>query len=374
MTGGWTGGHVFPIKSLLEYININKDFVRLIDKIYWVGKAQSLENEMFLSIKDKMSYKIRFVSILSGKYRREKSFIARIKNIRDIFLFITWTIQSFFFLLFKRIDVIFCKWWYVALPVVVAWAILRKKILVHESDTKSGLVNRIGAKFAKHTYTWFSHVLPNSTTVWQILSDDIVVQKSENFVEKEMLVKDEFESKLSNLDKNKTTIFVSWWSQWSRKLYQTLLNILHKKDIDNHFQFIVTLGKLNQDMKKDLTKFDNVHVFDFLSQKQMWFAYFISDISLTRAGTTSLAEQKLYDQKIIMIPIPWTHDQYKNAEYYVDKYWDELVDQNKSKFEEILYETLLDNVGFKKKMKNKDRLAEIHKAKKIICDELFKID
>jgi hypothetical protein len=45
--------------------------------------------------------------------------------------------QSLVYLLRFRIDVVFCKGGYVALPVVVAAWILRKKILVHESDTRA---------------------------------------------------------------------------------------------------------------------------------------------------------------------------------------------------------------------------------------------
>ena len=45
--------------------------------------------------------------------------------------------------------------------------------------------------------------------------------------------------------------------------------------------------------------------------------YLNSDIAITRAGTTSLAEQQLFDLKLIMIPIPWTHDQKDNAKWYV---------------------------------------------------------
>jgi len=43
----------------------------------------------------------------------------------------------------------------VALPVVLAAALLRRKVVVHESDTRPGLVNKIAARFAKKTFTGF---------------------------------------------------------------------------------------------------------------------------------------------------------------------------------------------------------------------------
>ncbi len=57
--------------------------------------------------------------------------------------------------------------------------------------------------------------------------------------------------------------------------------------------------------------------YDFLSQKAIGELYLTSDIAITRAGTTSLAEQELFDLKLLMIPIPRTHDQLDNAKRYV---------------------------------------------------------
>jgi len=65
------------------------------------------------------------------------------------------------------------------LPVVIAGKILRKKIIVHESDTRPGLVNKIASKFASTTFTGFDDVLPKSKTVGQILSEEIVVDSAE---------------------------------------------------------------------------------------------------------------------------------------------------------------------------------------------------
>jgi UDP-N-acetylglucosamine--N-acetylmuramyl-(pentapeptide) pyrophosphoryl-undecaprenol N-acetylglucosamine transferase len=80
---------------------------------------------------------LTFLPLLSGKWRREKGLEAFLKNIGDLFKFTIGILQSLVYLLRFRIDVVFCKGGYVALPVVVAAWILRKKILVHESDTRA---------------------------------------------------------------------------------------------------------------------------------------------------------------------------------------------------------------------------------------------
>ena len=62
------------------------------------------------------------------------------------------------------------------MPVVFAAALLHKKIVVHESDTHAGLVNRLASRFATKVFTGFDNVLPKSKTVGQILSDEILVE------------------------------------------------------------------------------------------------------------------------------------------------------------------------------------------------------
>lgn len=79
----------------------------------------------------------------------------------------------------------------------------------------------------------------------------------------------------------------------------------------------MVLGKLNQGANQLFTPFANVKTLEFCTQSQLGSLYQNADIVLTRAGTTSLAEQELFDIKLIMVPIPRTHDQFTNAMRYV---------------------------------------------------------
>ncbi len=371
MAWWWTGWHVFPIKSLIEYISSKSQYSSKIKNLYRLWEKNSLEQNIFNNIKPS-TFTSKFISIVSWKFRRETIWRSRLKNVRDIFIFIAGIFQSLFRLLYLRIDVIFCKWWYVALPVVLAWAILRKKIIVHESDTHPWLVNRIASKFASKTFTGFDWVFRKWETVWQILSDEIIVSEKDIKNWLQTLVQDNFKNIISNIDKYKTLILVVWWSQWSKRLYQSLQKImLESSGLKTDFVFFLVLWVLNKDIKNLFCDLDNVHTFDFVSQKEMWTLCYLSDIAITRAGTTSLAEQKLYDMKLLMIPIPWTHDQYDNANYYVKKYWDILVDQKNEQFLTKLWMTIRKFKNFKKKPTSKNRLEEISIAKDKIIQEII---
>jgi len=206
-----TWWHVFPVKSIIEYINKHPEYSQEISKIIRFWEKNSLESEIFDKISQN-NQNLFFQTIVSGKYRRETPFKSKLKNIRDMFKFCRWIFQSIYYLKKYQIDVIFCKGGYVALPVVFAWKILRKKIVVHESDVHSGLVNRIASKFATTVFTWFDNVLPNSITVWQILSDDIISHESIRNIPSHTEVWEELTlaEQLFYSDPNKTYLLVMW--------------------------------------------------------------------------------------------------------------------------------------------------------------------
>lgn len=72
-----------------------------------------------------------------------------------------------------------------------------------------------------------------------------------------------------------------------------------------------------------------------------------------------------------MVPIPWTHDQYDNAKYYVEHYDDILLDSNDPNYKENMLSIFTEYKNFKKEKVTKDILAEISVAKEKIVQELI---
>ena len=357
---GGTGWHVFPIKSLIETILSEKEYKDKVKQIVWIWSKNSLEQD----VAEKFWDNVKFISILSWKFRRETPLKSHLKNIRDLFLFAAWCFQAIFHLLKVRADVVFCKWWYVALPVVFAAKFLWKPIYVHESDVRPWLVNKIGNKFSKQSFCWFDWVFDWAIVVGQILSDEIVPE-------------DWYESKYSKelqLEKgDKPSVLVMWWSQWSKNLYKMLATILESnEEIANSFHFHVVLWQLNKDLNQTFSKFKCATAHDFLSQLHMWILYKHCDISLTRWWTTALAEQKLFNLKSIIVPIPRTHDQKLNAERYVKHFNDIMVEQSKPTTQEDLEKALLSLKDYHKPKITIDIHKEIWKAKHTILDIVLK--
>ena len=132
------------------------------------------------------------------------------------------------------------------------------------------------------------------------------------------------------------------------------------------------MSRLNEDLRQIFRNYTSVKTYDFLSQSDMWVLYQYCDISLTRWWTTSLAEQKLFNIKSIIVPIPWTHDQKLNAERYVKNFNDILVEQSKPTTSKDLNDALISLKDYHKPKILIDIHEEIWKAKHIILDELLK--
>ena len=346
---GWgTWWHIYPIKSLIEYIKSSNTNI----SIYWVWEKNSIEQKIA------KEENVNFIPIFAWKLRREKTIKAFVLNIFDLFKFFIWFFQAIYILLFKKIDVVFAKWWYVSLPVIFAAYFLRKKVFIHESDVIPGLTNKIWARFAKKVFWWFDYnkflesikslnssdldeiidlkdILKTSylilwwekkvLPVWQILSKDLV-----EWIDLNLEI---------DLDyKDKPNILVIWWSQWSKFLLEQILKLAKDEFLfSEKLNWFIVLWTKNKAYKDYFDKFKNVKVFDYLHQEEIGRLYYLADRSITRWWATSLAEQQLFGIKKIIVPLPYTahNHQYWNGLYYKFIYWDILLKQENNLYKDL---------------------------------------
>jgi UDP-N-acetylglucosamine--N-acetylmuramyl-(pentapeptide) pyrophosphoryl-undecaprenol N-acetylglucosamine transferase len=274
-------------------------------------------------------------------------------------------VSAFGFLRRSRPDIVFCKGWFVALPLIIAAAVRRIPIVVHESDTKAWLTNRIASWFARKTFIAFPWALSEGKVVWQILSDAIIPSTAtpDNAVIQEIV---------STYDRKKTYVIVTGGSQWSQRLYQLLADVLsYNPQLASSYVFLVVgwFHKENQSFTFPDTA--NIHRLGFCSQQDMAALLSLADMSMTRAGTTSLAEQQLFNIKKIIIPISWTHDQYTNAAWYQKKYQDIVIDTQQAGAIETLDLTLQQHKGFKKQPYDTAVFSSIGTIKETIAQSFF---
>ncbi len=364
MAGGGTGGHVYPIRSMINFLDTHSDYFSHIDKLYRAGSRNWLEKKEYDKLSPQHTH-IEFVHVISGKFRRETRFLSILKNIWDICRLWWGIVSATRFLRHQKIDIVFCKGWFIALPMILGAKILKIPLVVHESDTKPGLTNRIAARWAKDIFTGFDGIRRSATTVGQILSNDMVYQPGAKY---DPIIQKQIDTK----DPKKTYILVLWGSLGARSIYETLSDMLIRNSrLSDHFHFLVVWGIANPEMNKYFAWFAGVTVFDYVSQHDMSALCHLADIAITRAGTTSLAELKLYNLKLIIIPIPWTHDQKDNALRYNKQHEDIVLDQKKHNFTSTLDFTVQQHKGFHKKPYNPDIMSGIIHTKHLIAKAIF---
>jgi len=301
LTWGSTWWHIFPLLSIYNYFKEEKKY-----DFFWFWERDSLEEETA----DKN--KIPFVDIPAWKVRRYfdvRNFYEPLKNL-------SWIFFGIYYIKKYKIDVVFSKWWYVALPLCIAAFILRKKIYIHESDTVSGLANKFIWLIAdKVFYTFPNEKTENHSNKhilsWQILNPELL---------------DNIED-LEVKQNPRLSVIIMWGSQWSTTIFEAMLNVLnHIDDID----FQIILWEKNMHFRDDFKQYKNIMVHDFVTQKRLWKILKQVDIAITRAWATSLWELNVFWVHSIIIPLEWSawNHQYKNAMYFKEKFWSDVLEEN----------------------------------------------
>lgn len=280
---GWTWWHIFPSLAILNSL---KKQGEKTEELFIIS-----ENNLDEEILSKTEFKYKKIS--SWKLRRYFDFFSVLENFSDVFKFIFWFFQSLKIISKFKPDVIFCKWWFVSLPVAIAWKILGKKIVLHESDSVMWIANKIISKFSDKILYWEKIWNPINFS-GKIFSDEekISFMKEKNFPE------------------NKKILFVSWGSQWAEEV-----NNLIKENSDNIFENFFVIH-LTWKWKSLNIKNKNYLGFEFLT----WDNYFnflqISDLVVSRAWAWSIAENLFFQKSSVLIPLIWSawNHQVENAE------------------------------------------------------------
>ncbi|MGE4444101.1 MAG: glycosyltransferase [Candidatus Altimarinota bacterium] len=300
LTGGGTGGHIFPLLAIYNYLKNDSSL-----NFVWFGDEDGLENEVALK------NNIKFEHIPSGKIRRYfdvRNFFEPLKNFSGIF----WGI---YFIFKYKIDIVFSKGGFVGLPLCLAGALLRKKVYIHESDTNGGLANKIISRFATKVFYTFpnekidgeKHIL-----IGQILNPELL-----NNVDK-----------VGELEENEELeVLVIAGSQGSTTIFESIKSILNNL-IDVNFTII--LGEKNLHFRNDFEKYNNVTLHDFVTQEQLGEIYQNTDIAISRAGATTLWELYFFGIHTLIVPLEGSaqNHQETNAQYFHDTFGSDVLQES----------------------------------------------
>ncbi len=308
LIGGGTGGHFYPLIAIAEELNRIADEEKFAKfKLYYMSNAPYNQKELDEQF-------ITYIPITAGKLRIYFSW----QNFVDIFKTAFGVVGAIFKLFSLYPDVIISKGGYAAFPVLVAARILRIPVIVHESDTVPGRVNKWSGKFARRVALSY----PEAAQYFDEKKVSITgqpVRKTIAFSAKEG-AKAFFE-----LDDSIPTIGVIGGSLGAKIINDSITSLV--VELVQHYQIIHQTGPKNfEEVKTDAevllgddVKRTRYKIFPYFNDLQTKMFGGAADVIISRAGS-SIYEIAAWGKPSIIIPgsaaVFHGDHQRKNAYHY----------------------------------------------------------
>jgi len=357
ISGGGTGGHIFPAISIANALK-----KRFPDAdILFVGALGRMEMERVPAA----GYPIEGLPI-SGFDRKNM-----LRNIKVVWNLLRSLVLARRIISRFKPNVAIGVGGYASAPTLRAASALGVPTVIQEQNSYAGVTNKLLAKKAKRicvAYEGMDRFFPKDKV---ILTGNPVRQDLFS-----VGPKTEEAYQFFNFDPKKKTILVVGGSLGARTINQSIIAGLDKlAEID--VQIIWQTGKFYiEDARKAAEPFisPNLLVTDFVSRMDM--AYSIADLVVSRAGASSISELCLLAKPVILIPSPNVAEdhQTQNALALVRKDAAIMIKDIDSKAQLVdkMLEVIEDETQLNKLSKNILQLAEKDSADRI-AEEILKL-
>lgn len=371
LTGGGTGGHLFPLVAVSRKLNelaLSTDLGE--PEIYYLGPGLFLESSL---AREQMNF--HYKVIMTGKWRRYFSF----KNFADFFKIGGGLIQALYEVWRIMPDVIFSKGGYGSFGVVIAGWVYRIPIILHDSDSIPGLTNRILARFATLIAVSFNEAAVNFPKNKTYFTGEAI---RDAFFEPP---KPETERPLLRLTSQKPTVLVLGGSQGAQKINDVVLDILadllsmaeviHQTGDENYLSVISESRVALQGLSGELLA--SYHPINFLVEPEYIAACHSADLIISRAGAGSIFEIAASGKVSILIPITDSANdhQRKNAYIFASDGRAEVIEESNLTPRLIMsvIGSILNNPEKKKNIEEKAKKFATPDAAKLIAQALLNL-
>lgn len=295
VTGGGTGGHLFPALAVVEAV---KEILPQQEILYIGRDAERDRNEV-----EKRD--IPFVGLNLMGFRRRIT----LHNIKALWLFWRGVQQAKKMMSEYPSGVVFGVGGYVSAPAMIAGRQLNWHVCLHEQNTIPGLVNRKMAQWCERVYATFDI----STSYLQ--NKNCVVS---GFPLRKSILQAVKEHKNSSSNPTPHVLLIGG-SQGAKRLVELVNPVFHELDKAGiAYTATVQTGEGNFKAAQALSWSANVTLVPFIHD--MANAYSKTDIIISRAGAGSLSEIALWGIPAILVPYPYAsgNHQEHNAKAWVD--------------------------------------------------------
>ncbi len=294
VTGGGTGGHLFPGLAVAEAV---AEHIAGADVLF-IGTSRAIDQQVFAQTRIKTatlkSSGIKGMG-LGGKM---KSLLSQPKALY----------QAVNMLRAFQADLVFAVGGYVTGPVILAAKLLGKPVCIHEQNSVPGLANRLAGKLADRICT--------SIPCGEYFPQAKVIQTG-NPVRKPIL-------ELQNMAKDWSQplhILVLGGSQGAHQVNRVMVEAVEILSATS-VPFLVTHQTGQQDYERVSMRYKELGVEATVQPffTDMAALYAKADLAVSRAGATTLAELAVTGIPAVLIPYPHAADdhQHTNGKYYAE--------------------------------------------------------
>ncbi len=289
ITGGGTGGHLFP------GISIAQEMIRKSHKnrILFIGTGRTFE----ISVLAEAGFDHRQITVEGIKGRGLIKQVLSIMKI-PIGLFEAVRIMQGF-----KPDLVVGMGSYSAGPVVLGAWFLGVKIVLHEQNVLPGITNRMLACFTDIIFLSFAD------TATRFKNKNILV--TGNPLREEILHNVKGSNKKSKLASGRFTVLIIGGSQGAHAINMAVIDAVpHIKEKQNFF-FIHQTGIADEETVKTAYRKNNVACDVKPFFHDMAGQYSDADLVVSRAGATTVAEITATGKAVIFIPFPFAADNHQ---------------------------------------------------------------
>ncbi|RSD28109.1 undecaprenyldiphospho-muramoylpentapeptide beta-N-acetylglucosaminyltransferase [Mesobacillus subterraneus] len=295
VSGGGTGGHIYPALALIREIQKKDSNVEFL----YIGTEKGLESNLV------PRENIPFKSIHITGFKRKISF----ENVKTVLRFLKGVRDSKKMLKEFKPDVVIGTGGYVCGPVVYAAAKMGIPTIVHEQNSVPGLTNKFLSRYVDKIAICFEEAR-------EFFPKEKVVLTG-NPRASEVLGQDGIRGRLSSGLKLKVpTVLIFGGSRGARPINEAVVKSLTELSSKTYQVLYVTGDVHFEEVRKEVELVgnpENVIIKPFIHNMPEVLAGV--DLTVSRAGATTLAELTSLGIPSILIPSPYVTDnhQEKNA-------------------------------------------------------------